>query len=43
MLYENMSNRSEITDEEQVPKTGRLTPIGGASSDTDYTRRSLSV
>ena len=43
MLHESMSNRSEITDEEQVPMTGRLTPIGGASSDNEYTRRSLSV
>ncbi len=44
MLHESMSYRPEITvnkefNDEKLLMTGRLTPIGGASSDTEYDRR----
>jgi hypothetical protein len=44
MLHENMSYQPEITTNEELnneiwPMTGRLTPIGGASSDAEYDRR----
>jgi hypothetical protein len=47
MLNENMSYLHEITtneafDNDNFPMTGRLTPIGGTSSDTDYDTRSFS-
>jgi hypothetical protein len=29
----------EDSSDEKLPMTGRLTPIGGASSDTEYGRR----
>lgn len=29
----------EDSSDEKFPMTGRLTPIGGASSDTEYGRR----
>jgi hypothetical protein len=46
MLHESMSHRSEIPtieelNDEKLPMTGRLTPIGGSSSDNEYVRRSF--
>ncbi len=44
ILNENMSYKyetipNEDLDSDKLPITGRLTPIGSASSDTEYDRR----
>jgi hypothetical protein len=33
----------EDSSDEKLPMTGRLTPIGGASSDTEYGRRLFEI